>query len=159
MIINPLCGDHSKGALIICLHPIDYGDEEYVAILHSVSVMCYVVVCTVLAGEKSVWVEQLSDSVLITKRRLGGKCGNYAPFLFVYMMLFEIHEVENFKKGIKISSMGLLDRKLPYKWPDIKVKTVESINCFISFVIFFYPGIRERWREVKFHSSRIGLTA
>lgn len=53
------------------------------------------------------------------------------------MMLFEIHEVENFKKGIKISSMGLLDRKLPYKWPDIKVKTVESINCFISFVIFF----------------------
>lgn len=54
MIINPLCGDHSKGALIICLHPIDYGDEEYVAILCSVSVMCYVVVCTVLTGEKSV---------------------------------------------------------------------------------------------------------
>lgn len=55
MIINPLCGDHSKGALIICLHPIDYGDEEYIAVLvtpSALSLFCVVVVqyVQVLAG-------------------------------------------------------------------------------------------------------------
>lgn len=134
-IINPLSGDHSKGALIICLHLIDYGDEKCVAILVTPSPLspCYVAVC-VHRGEIGLSPTQLSDSFIFTKHQLGGKGGNNAPLIFKCVMHLNVGAFKSLERGIKMSSVRRLDRKLLFKWPPIKLKMkmVESIHSSFS---------------------------
>lgn len=60
-------------------------------------------------------------------------------FIFEYMILLKV--VESFEKGIKMSSMRRLDRKLPFKRPPIKLNIEDGrINKLFHLVcnIFFF---------------------
>lgn len=78
-------------------------------------------------------------------------------FIFEYMILLKV--VESFEKGIKMSSMRRLDRKLPFKRPPIKLNIedgrINKLFHLVCNIFFFFQGLRSNGEKLNFTAPEL----